>query len=348
MIEKYTTNFFKTSFADIPAYTFSMKVKDLLQIHYVASRGIDREEGAVQRVLNKRRIMSIQNYVLEGNIFFNSFIINWTDENYSPEFKGQNISIPLVDASAQVIDGQHRLAGLGEAIKEKEVIGEDEVIVTLCEKLTTAQAAKIFLNINTEQKPVPKSLVYDLFGEVVDNVNHAIVRASDIAKDLNDNPDSPYYKLIKFPGTPRGVGCIELSTFVDTLKPHLSRGGVFYRVNLENYNRQRDVINNFFSAIKEYYMHEKLWNSKMKNPFLKAAGFNGAMDFFTDTLIVKCAENKSFSIKTIKKIIGLDKTNLITWDDLSGMDGKTARKTVKDYLSKNLLASLPDQEEYEF
>lgn len=69
----------RDSFGDIPAFTFSMKVKELIPMYYVAVRGRDNEEGAVQRVLNSRRITSIKKYVLDGNIFFSSFILNWTN-----------------------------------------------------------------------------------------------------------------------------------------------------------------------------------------------------------------------------------------------------------------------------
>lgn len=114
MPQHYKTKFFRTSFGKIPTFTFSMPVKYVLQIYYVAVRGVDVEEGAVQRVLSKRRIRSIRDYVLEGNVFFNSFIISWTDKNHVPKVKGEEITIPLVPASAQVIDGQHRLSGLDE------------------------------------------------------------------------------------------------------------------------------------------------------------------------------------------------------------------------------------------
>lgn len=50
--------------ADIPIKMFFMKVKDLLPIYYVAVRGRDDVQGAVQRVLNKRRINSIKEFVL--------------------------------------------------------------------------------------------------------------------------------------------------------------------------------------------------------------------------------------------------------------------------------------------
>ncbi len=70
-----------THYGGIPAYTFMMKVKDVIPLYYVAVRGKDGEEGAVQRVLNTRRISSIKNYVLEGNTFFSSFVLNWTNSD---------------------------------------------------------------------------------------------------------------------------------------------------------------------------------------------------------------------------------------------------------------------------
>lgn len=339
---------FATKFGDVPAYTFSMKVKDLVQIHYVAVRGVDDEEGAVQRVLSKARISKIKNYILDGNTFFNSFILNWTDKNFPIELVSGRILIPLVSSSAQVIDGQHRITGLEEAMKGDKSVGDREVIVTLSQNLTTAQAAGIFLNINTEQRPVPKSLIFDLFGEVEGDPIHAINRATDIADALNDDADSPLYKLIKFPGSPRGVGKIELSTFVTALKKHLEKDGEFYRVKLRNLDSQKAAVFNFFTAIKGFYEPEKVWQSQASNPFFRAAGFNGAVDFLCDKLLLKAAERKSFTVDTMRNILRLDEQDLLTWEDLQGTDGKTARKKVAEYLSASLTGSLADQDEYEF
>lgn len=338
----------QASFGEVPTITFTMKVKDLVAIYYVAVRGIDNVEGAVQRVLNKRRIADIKEFILGGHTFFNSFILNWTDENFTPEIKDGEISIPIVSASAQVIDGQHRIAGFEAAIEEEDSVGERDIIVTLCMKLTTQKAAEIFLNINTEQKPVPKSLMYDLFGEFIDDESHAVNRATDIARYLNDDSDSPLYKLIKFPGSPRGVGSVELSTFVSSIKEHLKPGGTFGIYKLNTLDHQKVVITNFFKSIKMFYVANKVWESKTKNPFLKAAGFNGAIDFLTSSLIQRCAEKGSFSVETINKIISFEKEDLLTWDDLKGFDGKTSKKKVKEALEANLLKSLPAQDKYEF
>lgn len=85
--------------ADIPIKMFFMKVKDLLPIYYVAVRGRDDVQGAVQRVLNKRRINSIKEVVLDGNSFFNLFILNWSDEHYEITEENGKIIIPQVPAS---------------------------------------------------------------------------------------------------------------------------------------------------------------------------------------------------------------------------------------------------------
>lgn len=338
----------KTEFDNIPTYTFTMKVKDLMPMFYVAVRGRDSEDGAVQRVLNSRRISSIKNYIIEGNTFFSSFILNWTDEKNDISHRGDKIKIPFIPDSMQVIDGQHRLAGFQAAIMDDESVGEREILVTLCQRLTTKEAAKIFLNINTEQKPVPKSLMYDLFGEIESDDTHAINRITDIARELNENTNSPFYKLVKFPGNPRGVGSIELSTFIQTLKEHVKPGGTFSKFRIKTYDNQRNLIENYFNSIKFYYEEENLWVSKTKNPFLKAAGFAGAIDFLTEHLISKCVEKRSFTTETIKGIIALKESSLITWDELKNHDGKTARKKVKQLLEENVLSSLPSQDEYEF
>ena len=159
----------------VEIYTFPLQVKDLVKISYVAVRGRDEEEGAVQRVLNRKRIASIKQYILDGNMFVNTFVINWNDSNYTPEFENAEIKIPLVDSVAQLLDGQHRLEGLKEAMKLEKNIGEKQILVSMVIGLGTKEAAKIFININSEQKPVPKSLIFDLYGVTDDDKNFAII-----------------------------------------------------------------------------------------------------------------------------------------------------------------------------
>lgn len=76
MDENKKYKYISTEINGITIYTLIMSVKDLANISYVAVRGKDTEEGAVQRVLNRQRIMSIKNYVLDDNLFVNTFVVN--------------------------------------------------------------------------------------------------------------------------------------------------------------------------------------------------------------------------------------------------------------------------------
>jgi DNA sulfur modification protein DndB len=347
-IKPYETRCLSTIFSDITVYTFPMKVKDVVSIHYVAVRGRDKEEAAVQRVLNKRRIGAIKGFVLQGNMFFNTFILNWTDSSYRPQPDGDKITIPVSKHAAQVIDGQHRLAGLEAAMQHDPSIGEQQILVSLSIGLSTKQAALIFLNINSEQRPAPRSLIYDLFGEIEDDADHVINRANDIAKELNENPDSPFHNAIKYPGAPRTIGAIDLSTVVSSLKGHLTPEGIFAKVNLRSLNYQETVLLNYFEAIKSYYDKQGLLYNKAKNPFFRSAGFTGAIEHLTSTLLMKCADKKSFSKDTFQEFLALDRDSLLVHDEIKGLDGKTARRKIKEYLESHLLDALPEQDQYEF
>lgn len=347
-IKKYSSESLKTSFNGIDVFTQPMKVKDILLISYVAVRGRDSEEGSIQRVLGTQRVKQIREYVLQGKNFFNTFILNWNETKHKLNFENGKIEIPIVPNSAQVIDGQHRLAGLRAAFEIDQSVGERSILVSFTIGLSTKDAAQIFLNINTEQKPVPKSLIYDLFGIVESDKEHAINRSRDIASFLNDNEESPYYKLVKFPGSPMGYGVVDLSSFITTLKNYLKPNGLFFNYNITDLNRQKTIFLNYFSAIKFFYDQKGIWNVKTKNPFLQSAGVVGAIEFLTEKLLPKCSERKSFSIQTFKDLLQLDKNELLTQSIVKGADGKSARLAIKEYLETNLLAEAPEQDEYEF
>lgn len=345
--EILTAKALETDFDGTIVYTFQMKVVDVVTLSYVAVRGLDKEEGAIQRPLNRKRISEIKEYVLSGKIFFNTFILNWTDKNETPKYANGVVSIPLIPSSAQVIDGQHRLAGLEEAIKEDQTIGDKLILVTLGVRFTTKKAAEIFLNINTEQKPVPKSLIYDLFGIVENDKEHALVRAKDLADELNSNLNSPYYNLIKYPGSPRGAGAIGLSTVIGSFKNSFGNESLFYKYGIRSFELQKQIVLNYYSAIQSFYKKRNLWLNKTQNPFLKSAGFIGAWEFFIEDLFIKCIDKKSFSISTFSKYLNLEEVGLLFHEEIKGLDGKSARTKVKEYLGTNLILDIPKQNEFE-
>jgi len=342
-IKEYNSLCVKSKFENIDIYTFVIKIKDLLEIHYIARRGVHEEEGAVQRVLNKSRINSIKDFVLGGKSFLNTFIINWTNENDLPKFKKDLVTLPIIKKSAQVIDGQHRLVGLQEAFNTDKKIGQKEVIVSMCIRLSTKQAASIFLNINSEQKPVPRSLVYDLFGEVYDDKELAINRAGDIASELHKNKKSPFYDKIKYVGK---SGLIDLASVVGSLKNHLDSKGVFAKHGITRLEYQKKIILNYFIAIAEEYIDQNIWHTNTKNPFITSAGFYGAIEALATTFLPKCIESGHFTVTEFAKLLGLNSQKLLLKEDLKAIEGKTRRKAIQGYLESNLHNLVPNQHNF--
>ena len=330
-------------------YTFVMKAKDLLPIQYVAVRGDSTEQGAVQRVLNKRRINDIRDFVLQGNSFVNSFVLNWTDNNNVPKIKKESIVLPIQGRRVQMLDGQHRIAGIQEAVNIDSKYGELDVLVSMFINLDTSDAAKIFLNINSEQKPVPKSLIYDLFGEAVEDTEHVINRVRDIVMELNTNKESPYFQMVRYPGPTKQPGLVDLSIMVNAMKPHFEKGGSFEKYKLSDIESQQRIILNFYSVIREAYTIAKIWDKKNENPFIRAAGFSGAFDFLMEHLIPRCQTDRKFTKDHMAGLMKLDSASLITQSEIKSSDGKSGRKKVAAFLYEMMSQDIPTNfEEYEF
>ena len=308
----------------------AMSAAQLVHISYVARRGVDDEEGAVQRLLNPARIAGIRDFILAGGTFPVSIVLNWSDKPTAPMVKSGRLVIHNLARSAQIIDGQHRVVGLSAAIEKKKSLENLQMPISLYLNLTTNECADIFLSINTEQKPVHRSLVFDLY-KVASNyiVDPATVRAGDLATELNDNPNSPFLGYIKFPGAPAGQKGLALSTVVSAVKPLVEEKGVFEQVGLEQLQMQSQFLINFFSVLRNAYGAE--WESP-SNVFRMAAGFVGALEFVKNKLVVYCNINGDFTTKAIEDVMRIEPGSLIRRDSIEGLQGRRAFNYVAEAL----------------
>jgi hypothetical protein len=210
-------------------------------------------------------------------------------------------------------------------------------------KLPMSQCAELFLSINTEQKPVPKSLIYDLYDlRDVPNKDFNIERGADIAKGLNE--EGPFKGYIKFPGGRHSQGGIQLSAFINILKPLIKRDGEFSKYTISELETQKRVLENYFSAIADYYGKE--WNTT-KNPFLFAAGFGAAIDVLILRLLPYCnTKNRTFTKEIFKSILVFDRSNLILKNSADrNLSGDAARATFKERLEQIVNIEIPNEED---
>lgn len=209
------------------------------------------------------------------------------------EVSKNGLRVPEIERSAQLIDGQHRVAGLKAAIDERAEVGSMSIPVTIYRGLTTSKCADLFLAINTEQKPAPRSLVFDLYGVADEKIiDRDAARARDIAMALHEESASPYYDLIKLPGTPRRKGGIALSTAVSAIKPLVEEKGDLEQVGISELETQKKVVFNFFSAVRSKY--GEAWGEN-SNAFMFASGFAAGIDFLRKKMIPYCNSKKSFT-----------------------------------------------------
>ena len=338
-------NFLKIKHENTEYFLCNLNGRTLANICYVARRGETDEEGAIQRLLNKSRIGSISNYLLEGGFFPNNVVINIVKpENL--KFIDNSIELTTEPKIAQIIDGQHRIEGIKEAIKHNPEIGDIQVPVLLAINLSTSKCAEIFVNINNEQKTVPKSLIYDLYNLIdIGNKDFSIERGTDIADILNTDEKSPYQGFVKFPGASKFKGGIQLSSLVSNLKPLVKVHGEFSKYSLSTLETQSNTLMNYFNAIQFYYGKE--WEV-LKNPFLFASGFGAAIDVFINKILPYGYSKKKFSEDFFKKIIMIEKDKLIYQEEVKGLSGEAAREKIRMKFNSFIKISETKEDEFEF
>lgn len=224
--------------------------KDILNynkyINKINNQGLDvkRNPKGIQRKLQIDRINSIRNYLQDDvtNFFPNSVILSLnTDEcnidlvnNLESNEIGQ-IELPE-NSCFNIIDGQHRLAGIFSS--KEEIIKDFDVPVILLIDISVSNAVKLFLDINSNQKAVNKSVVYDLYEDLDDNEINDIKKIHIICQKLYTNPKSPLYRQIKMLGV--GSGAISQAFFIDTIIENVKF------IDLKNISNQ-DLYNHLFS-----------------------------------------------------------------------------------------------------
>lgn len=305
----------------------SMPAGLLTRISYAAVRRKDEEEGAVQRVLNTSRIAGIKDFALRIGDFPASIVLNSVGGKMIE--KNGSVEIPDEPKIAQILDGQHRVAGLKTAIEENPSVADYQIPVAIYEGLDTANSARIFISINTEQRPAPKSLVFDLYGVTAsDLMDPAAIRASDIVAHLGTD-GQPYFGWIKLPNQDRQRGGVALSTAVNAIKPLVDIKGLFEQIGTTELEIQKAIFSNFFGAIKEKYGHH--WDDK-GNAFIYASGFIGAVEFFRSHLFDYCKGQGSFERVTIADVLALEESSRILQVDVKGLGGTEAATAIRDRL----------------
>lgn len=138
-------------------YFSTVPVDDLFPCCFVVRRESDPEQG-FQRSLSEARADDIGRYLSAGtgSIPTNVVLSAQRDAALIYNNRSKTISFERVPNSFLVLDGQHRLWGYAKSpVKHR-------VPVAIYEGLTRAEEARLFIDINTNQRGVPAALLLDI------------------------------------------------------------------------------------------------------------------------------------------------------------------------------------------
>lgn len=324
-------------------YSFSIDPKVLLRLSFVLHKTKAHEEAmpTYQRLVKKSRLTKITNFLNNHGFFPNSIVINLDEECTFEEADGNQddydteigyLVIPQKYRVAYIIDGQHRLMGYAGC-----KFGNQQIPVVAFEKLQKATQVKLFMEMNENQKAVPKELRLTLLKDLLPSDPHLSNRLIglklQIVFSFVDNEKSPLRGYV-------GDGVDRKEFTLDYLQRALKYSSVYFgKINAkteslitpgiffrgdpndsETFEKSRVAIRDFlFLCVKALIIAldgvETLDNENKRNIFIRNIGMDGYLRFVSDVVEYKESE----ILQTI-------------WDDAVPADPETVFNIIKSYL----------------
>lgn len=243
-----------------------------------------------QRRIDMSRIRQIEDFIVESildekdniilaTLFPSSMILAINDDgemstgrNEVKHIEGERESCELtINNNVFIVDGQHRMMAMRRVYerlkrsKENLLDEERKYVINYIENYKFNcvilvnydlwEQGQVFVNVNFKQKPVNKSLYYEIFGSKFsenkdDWKRNTTYLAHCMAKTLNEHKDSPYKGKVKMLGT--GKGFISQAFIVESLLKNFRKNGI-WEYNTDDSNLEDSEITYFATEILSYW-----------------------------------------------------------------------------------------------
>ena len=341
-------------------YVGVVNATELYKICKAEVRRIERKNDidnyiGIQRELNPKRVKEIKEYVRTIDASFPNSIIISLKKDFLVDKKSteSELVIKKDENAATIIDGQHRLSGFeyGEH--------DFDLIVTIFIDLEDEEKALLFSIINTKHTKITGSLSQDLYE--FSTLDTPPKLAHNIAKSMNSDENSPWFKKIKMLGRKTDIyeeGIITQSTFTKEIIDLICKNEDIFNIRNQlkkgvkkedlkkyfNYDDKKQIfwelymegkdelifkiLNNYFVAVKEVFPSE--WVNK-KYILCKTTGYIALMKLFRKIYLNGISEN-DLSISFFKKYFESVKENLmeLTSENYES-GGKGSNRLAKDF-----------------
>ncbi|MFZ7336596.1 DGQHR domain-containing protein [Comamonas jiangduensis] len=270
--------------ASIDYYVTVMTANEIFEFSKVSRVDEDANVG-YQRHLSEKRADAIADYINAGNIIPGAVILS-AQKNAELKFEDGNLTINLIPGSFFVIDGQHRLYG------SKKADAEISLPVCILDGLDHAAEVKYFIDINSTQKGVPKTLRIELMKFLSEPDSVDAIR-NRLFKDLNESPESPLYERMS--ATSSAPGRLSLVPFQAAIDP-LINGDILGQFVYED---KKKLLINFLSAVEGAL--EKMDEST--NRLTTSAFFQAIFKIFDKVCNLSIMHNKNYSLESMSMVM---------------------------------------------
>lgn len=274
-------------------YIASMPSETLGTTCFVETRDEKPLEG-FQRRLDESRADLIADYIDRGKGSIPTAIILSAQDDAELKYNSKNktISFQKTTFAFKIIDGQHRVFGFTKA---KESI---RVPVVIYEGLSLQEEAKLFLDINTTQKPVSQALIISV-KQLLDTETEIEKKCSELFELFFTESDSILLdKLARAESTP---GKISRKLFNQCLEPILPS---IEKLSLE---KKYKLINSYLKAFQYTFIQ---MDSSFKDSFSRPTIFQSLFYVFNEVLSKNNAIHKIISFESFCNTLTCLTTNL--------------------------------------
>ena len=277
---------------DLSLYTTSLTVEQLMEDGFYSVDHLHPETGQTgyQRILQPSRAKALADYIIEGQItkdvFLPTSIFLATEADIIFNVESNTITFDTDDIIGfdgkkgfNVVDGQHRLEGLKEAVKiakkKDRVILESvlkfQIPVNIAYKLPYIDQMLHFVTVNTMQKNVDDGVAQQIIARLTklrktqniptmpkkikkDVETGSTAKALDLVEYLNKTDGSPWKGKVRmreqkkkdFPET-----TISQASFVRMIKKHIMVANHPLLLADEDPEEQRKIFFNYWKAISD-------------------------------------------------------------------------------------------------
>ncbi|MBC6983790.1 DGQHR domain-containing protein [Caulobacter sp. 17J80-11] len=243
-------------------YSLTLPSTVLAETCFVTTRYEDPMEG-FQRILDEKRAEQIAQYVdSEGTIPSSIVLSAQAGAKLTVKPGGRALTFVRHPHAFLVLDGQHRVFGFSKAKSEMRVP------VIIYDGLTRQQETRLFIDINTKQKPVPNELLLDI-KHLADIESDEESRLRDIFDSFATRSDSILFGLLS--PSERAAGKLSRVSFNSACKPILPYLG----------SRDSDDLYSIINAYLGAFVGG-LDRLRYRELLILPYGFKAIMGFFPD------------------------------------------------------------------